>query len=220
VNKANEAPSIDRQAIAEQVIVSAGNVLVSAGFSPEEIGAIFRQAADHLAPAVSRAPVPVSPDPQGLEAVRAAFRRSRAVADLQPLITQARARLPLDGDGPQLKDCFDLAMQMAPLLAQAQDALRALAKEAGLPVFATREEWMASAGATDPAGAPPPVCLDDFETAYRGAFEAIATVVEELLRREDGEAFAFLLGHLAENSVVIDRSLRLTIERGMALLRA
>lgn len=220
MNSENETPVVDRQAIADQVIVSAGNILVAAGFGREEIGFFFRQAADHLAP-VSAPLVPASP---GAEAppssgIHAAFQRSKPVSQLQPLIAQAQKLLPLTPDGPELKQCFDLAMQMAPLLAEAQSGLRALAEEAGLTLFASRED-LTNAGTLPSADARPAICLEDFETAYRGAFEAIGAVADELLRRKDSEAFSFLLGHLAENSVVIDRALRASIERALHLLHA
>lgn len=220
----HKAPAADRQAIAQQVIVSAGEILAAAGFDREEIGAFFRQAADHLSPVgqgpdLPRPDMGASPVRADMEPVHAAFRRSKPVADLQPLIGQARALFPLDREGPQLKDCFDLAMQMVPLLAEAQNGLRALAQEARLPLHASRDEWIESAGTTDLAGAPPAICLEDFEPACRGAFETIGAVLEELLRRKDAEAFTFLLGHLAENGVAIDRGLRASIEKATELLR-
>lgn len=207
-----------KQAIAEQVIVSAGNILVAAGFEREEIGQFFRQAADQLAPSPGSAAPLASAVRSDMAPVHSAFRRSKPVADLQPLIAQSRALPPLSEDGPQLKAGFDLAMQMVPLLAEAQNGLRALAQEAGLPLYATRDEWRESAGEADLAGQPPAVCLEDFAPAYRDAFAAIGTVLEELLRREDAEAFAFLLGHLAENGVAIDSGLRSVVEQAGRLL--
>lgn len=216
VTSENETPAIDRQAIADQVIVSAGNILVAAGFGREEIGFFFRQAADHLAP-VSPPVATLHSGPTGLSGIHAAFERSKPVSQLQPLIAQAQNLLPLRPEGPELKECFDLAMQMAPLLAEAQNGLRALAQDAGLTLFASREELMTSAGTLE---SPDSACLEDFEAVYRGAFEAIGAVADELLRRKDAEAFSFLLGHLAENSVVIDRALRTSVEKALQLLHA
>jgi hypothetical protein len=219
VNSENETPAIDRQAIADQVIVSAGNILVAAGFGRAEIGLIFRQAAEHLAPLSPRSEAPRDLEPMDLSRIRAAFVRFKPVSQLQPLIARAQALFPLDREDADLKQCFDLVMQMAPLIAEAQKGLRGLAEEAGLPVFASRDA-SADPGMTGADDALPAVCLDDFETAYRGAFEAIGAVADELLRREDSEAFTFLLGHLAQNDVVIDRALHAVIERAMHLLHA
>ncbi|MDB5726635.1 MAG: hypothetical protein JWQ16_3389 [Novosphingobium sp.] len=219
VQSINE-PVIDRQAIADQVIVSAGNILVAAGFGREEIGFFFRQAADHLAPASPGLEPAPSSEMSGLARISAVFERSKPVAQLQQLIAQAAALLPLDRESADLKQCFDLAMQMAPLLAETQKGLRAIAVEAGLPMFATRDECLADANDPETAGGPPAVCLEDFENVYRGAFETIGAVADELVAREDPEAFTFMLGHLAENGVVIDRALHALIEQGLQQLRA
>lgn len=224
MNSENETPptnrqAIDRQAIADQVIVSAGNILVAAGFGREEIGFFFRQAADHLTPVSPLSKTPPNSEQPGLARIAAAFERFKPVSQLQQLIAQARTLLPLHHEGSELKACFDLAMQMAPLLAEAQKGLRTLAEEAGLPVFPSRDDWLVNAGTPNAAEAPPAVCLEDFEAPYRGAFEAIGAVADELVRREDPEAFTFLLGHLAQNDVVIDRALHAAIERGMLKLR-
>lgn len=219
----DEEPAIDRQRLAEQVIVSAGNVLAAAGFGREEIGHFFRQAADQLAPAAGTA----TPDhaetslrtvQAPMEPVLAAFLQSRPVCELQALAAQAQALEPLDCDGPQLKSAFDLAMQMAALLGEAQHGLRTLAREAQIPVFNSRDEWMDEIGTRDLSAASPAICLEDFEPACRKAFGGIGAVLDELARREDTEAFTFLLGQLAENGVVIDSVLRASVERGAALL--
>ena len=209
-------PSVNRHAVAEQVIVSAGDILVAAGFGREEIGSFFRQAADQLAPVAGLSEVmPTTPAPTGLASLLAAFEHSKPVSQLRQLIVQAQAVLPLRQEGAELKLCFDLAMQMTPLLAEAQNSLRTLAEESGLRVFVTREEWRTAADTSHRPEAGPAVCLEEFETPYRGAFTTIAVVLDELMRRDDHEAFSFLLGHLAENSVVIDHSLHAAIERGM-----
>lgn len=221
MNKNDEAPTIDRQALAEQVIVSAGNILVAAGFAPREIGFFFRQAADQLDPVSPIPPAASDLGHGGLDHFQSAFAQSAPVSELRRLAAQGKALLPLSGEGPALKDCFDLTMRMAPLLAEAQNGLRALAEQAGVPLFANRGEWMrGAASSTAASDAQPALCLEDFETAYPGAFEVIGAVADELLRRQDGEAFAFLLGHLAENGVVISQGLHASIEKGMQLLRA
>lgn len=204
--------------VADQVIVSAGNILSAAGFSRDDIAHFFRQAADQLALSAPRPPASASPVGGQMAPLHDAFRQSKPVADLQPLITQARALPPLGNEGPHLKTGFDLAMQMAALLAEAQNGLRASAREAGLPLYANRAEWRATVGADDLSTAAPALCLEDFEPVYRGAFEAIGAVLEELLRRKDTEAFTFLLGHLAENGVAIDSGLRGSIEKAAQLL--
>jgi hypothetical protein len=215
LHEQQERMHLMRQQVHERNVYRwAGKILSAAGFDREDIAHFFRQAADQLAPQSPRAEAPPRSARADMAPVHAAFRQSKPVADLQPLIAQARALPPLGEEGPQLKTAFDLAMQMSALLAEAQNGLRALAKDASLPVYASREELRES----DPSESTPALCLEDFEPAYRGAFEAIGAVLEELLRREDAEAFTFLLGHLAENGVAIDGGLRAAIEKAARLL--
>lgn len=199
--------AVDRLALAREVIVSAGNVLRAAGFGREEIGAFFAEAAAQLG--AGEAPAPARPaDP--LAQVVLAFSECAALHRLQALAGEALLLPPLGEDMAALKRAFDLAMQMAPVLAEAQDALRGLAEEAGLPLVATLAEAQAAEGAV--------VCLEAFAGAYAGASEAIGTLVDALAAREDGEAFAFLLRHLGENGVVIAGPLQARLARGAALL--
>jgi hypothetical protein len=105
-------------------------------------------------------------------------------------------------------------MRMAPLLAEAQGMLRAMTVEAGIPLFVSRAAWT-EAGAPSPAA-----CLDDAEVTYDGVYEVIGAIADALLRRDDSEAFTFLLAHLADNGVVIGRGLQESLEKGMGQLRA
>lgn len=204
----DENATIDRQALAQEVIVSAGNVLRAAGFDRDEIGFFFRQAADMLGGAA----VAAQPDrPTGaLARVVTQFAASTAVQELQRLGAEGQGLLPFDEDGAQLKQGFDTAMQIVPLVAEAQNVLRQFAEEAGLPLFVTRADAAAAVGEA--------VCLEAFEPAYADAQAVLAAVIEALLDRQDGEAFAFLLGHLAENGVVITGSLQAVIARGASLV--
>lgn len=204
----DENAAIDRQVLAQEVIVSAGNVLRAAGFDRDEIGFFFRQAADMLGGA-SVAPRPDLPT-GALARVATQFAASTAVQELQRLGAEGRALLPLGAEGAQLKQGFDTAMQIVPLIAEAQNALRQLAEEAAVPLFATRADAAAATGEA--------VCLEAFEAAYADARAVLAAVIEALLERHDGEAFAFLLGHLAENGVVITGSLQAAIARGAGLV--
>lgn len=225
MSHSEESPSIDRQALAGQVIVSAGNVLAAAGFRREEIADFFRQAAEQLAPGSSNSPgVSVVDGRQaedGLAPIRAAFESNTSVRELQELAARTEGLVPLLGDTLKLKDCFDAAMKMVPLLAEAQNGLRKLVEEAALPLFPNRAEWMKAVETNErPESSSPVVCLEDFETAYQGVFDVICAVVDELARRGDKEAFSFLLAHLADNGIVINASLQTSIEKGTRTLGA
>lgn len=205
----DEHPEIDRQALAEQVIVSAGNMLATAGFGREEIADFFRQAANQIAPAPDfDRPASVAPSVDALSAFRAAFASHPAIRELQDIAASQ--------DLTSLKDAFDKAMRLAPQIAEAQHALRKMAKEAELPIFATAEEQ----ADTDEAGEAAAIVLEEFEPHYSGAFDLIANVLGELADRNDREAFSFLLAHLADHGVVINRPLQAAIESGARALDA
>ena len=213
----------DRLAIAEQVIVSAGNILVAAGFSPEEIGSFFRQAADQLAgkpdsdSAVAQGAAFSAEEP-GMDKLQSEFRASAPVRELSKLGARAES-LGLPGDNPaSLKDHFDLAMQMVPHIADAQEWLRRAAEEEGRLVFANRREFqMDAANEVGPEGSDA-LFFEDFEAAYAQSFGLICSVIDALAEQGDEQAFAFLLESLFENSVVITYEVKQTMERGVSAL--
>lgn len=195
----------DRLAIAEQVIVSAGNILVAAGFTRAEIRSFFQQAADQLE---QPAPSAAGDDP-----LRAAFAASSAVRKLAELEPRVHA-LPAAGvPGVPLRDHFDIAMQMIPLVAEAQDWLRRAASEAGLPIHADRQ--VASATGQAAAGA---LYYEDFTDQLGFAFDHLRTLCQQLAAQDDGEALAFLLAFLTDNGVIITRDLADAIRRGTGLM--
>ena len=195
--------AIDRLALAREVIVSAANVLRAAGFERGEIAGFFEDAAAQLGGGEVGADDP-------LTVVAQRFARCGPVGALQELAGEALPLLPLGEDLAALKATFDLAMRIVPQLAEAQAALRGLAREAGLPLAAT-EAQSGEVGAEV-------VCLERFAGAYSGAVAVIGAVVEALVARGDGEAFAFLLRHLADNEVVIAGPLQGHLEKGAGLL--
>lgn len=198
----------DRLAIAQQVIKSAGDVLRAAGFGREEIGSFFRQAADHLSGAQPPAEAPTA-GAGVTERLVAEFAESPAGREFAQLNAQVlRLGLPVS-DAP-LSEHFDLAMKMIPLIAEAQNRLRAVAGNAGLQVFADRRV----AGAAE-TGA---LYFDDFKPLWAGGFDLIGALIAALSERGDEEAFAFLLESLLENSVVISFELKEAIERAAEAL--
>lgn len=216
MNTTDESAMIDRQALAQQVIISSGNILATAGFGRAEIADFFAQAAEQLRSS------PKPPRAAGVDAddrlarVATGFSQNAAVHELHNLGVKAQALMPLGPDAPGLRDAFDLAMQAVPLLAEAQQALRTMADEAMLPLAAHRTEH--DTRAADPGSASAIVCLEDFETLYHGVFDILSAVTEALVERQDRDAFTFLLGHLADNGVIINPQLQATIERGARAL--
>ena len=194
---------VDRQALAEQVIVSAGNILVAAGFGREEIGRFFRLAAAHLdQPSAGFAPPAGRSGGFGAEradAFAADPAQFRPLVQLRQLVVEARAQLPRLARGEGRLECFDLAMQIVPLLAEAQKSLRTLASDPALAALAP--------GAEDVEGA----CAD--------AFEAIGAITQDLLERRDTEAFVYLFSHMADNDLTLDPAMHGLLERSIVELR-
>lgn len=216
----DETPKIDREALAEQVIVSAGNVLATAGFTREEIGDFFRQAAEQLQISPVSAPVPdATPGfDNRLAQVANMFSQNPAVHELHELAAKANALLPVQPEGDGLRDAFDMTMKAIPLLAEAQQSLRAVAMEVSLPLVPSHAERERRATSGDITGNDPIVCLEDFEALYSRVFEVMGAVADVLVKQQDREAFTFLLGHLADNGVILNSRLQLAFEEGMRSL--
>ena len=208
----------DKLAIADQVIVSAGNILRAAGFSREEIGSFFRQAADQLAPIDKQidAPgnVPAAPSESSMARLKSDFVASDPVRELMRMGAGASALHPIS-EPDALKHHFDLAMQMIPQIAAAQEWLRTAAGKAGLPLAANRNEWLASTGGGETQADGKVVFLDEFEDAYAQSLATVGSVVDVLIDQDDERAFAFLLECLLENSVVITAGMKETMARGV-----
>jgi hypothetical protein len=213
----------DRLAIAEQVIVSAGNILVAAGFGREEIESFFRQAADQLAAdsegAVLQGASGDAQDP-AMHKLRSDFHASAPVRELSKLQARAAGLDPAGDEAAALKDHFDLAMQAVPHIADAQEWLRRTADQAGLRIFADRREFRsdtANRGLPDSSEA---IFFEDFESAYAQSFGLICAVTGSLAERGDEQAFAFLLESLLENGVIITYEAKQAMERSAEVLAA
>lgn len=213
MNTTYEAAMIDRQALAEQVIISAGNVLAAAGFGRTEIADFFMQAAEKLGAAREGSGLSVG----RLAEVATKFSQIPAVQDLHNLGVEAQALIPLEAGPADLRDLFDMAMQAVPMLAESQQGLRTLASEAMLTLVAHRT-------GRDSKSADPEtehiICLEDFEALYQGAFDLLGAVAEALVKRQDRDAFTFLLGHLADNGVILNPALQATLEKGLNSLES
>jgi hypothetical protein len=207
----NESPRVDREALAEQVIISAGNVLAAAGFTRAEIGDFFRQAAEQLQASATEV-MPRSD--KRLAHVATEFSRHPAVHELHGLAAKANALLPLKPEGDDLREAFDLAMKAAPLLAEAQQALRALAVDASLPLVPNRAERERQATSGEEPGDALILCLEDFEALYLDAVDLVGAVAHALAAGQDSEAFTFLLAHLADNAVILNPRLQAVFEEG------
>lgn len=211
----DDSPKVDREALAGQVIVSAGNILATAGFTRAEIGDFFRQAAEQLQHGI---PGPSTEGKQQADSrlahVATEFSRNPAVHELHDLATKAGLLLPIKAEGDDLRNAFDLAMKAVPLIAEAQQALRALAADASLPLVPNQAERKRKAASEEEPDDTLIICLEDFEALYVGVFDVIGAVADSLARGNDGEAFTFLLAHLADNAVILSPRLQTLFEEG------
>ena len=186
---------VDRMALAGQVIRSAGDVLLAAGFNREEIGSFFRQAAERLQSGADQAagresgPVP-GPVAEGPRSIRAELAEGAAVRKLADLVPPMRGRLPL-------RDRFDLAMQTIVVIAEAQEDLRRLARKADLRALPGNPDGPLGGQG---AGA---LIFADYEALWRDALVFVAEVLGLLAEEQDEEAFAFMLAFMTDNGLVI-----------------
>ena len=205
------SPAGDKLGIAEQVIVSAGNILVAAGFGRDDIARFFRQAADQIDGGQQGGPAAAT-EPQGpAPAILSAYRTIAPVRTMARLMAEAGA-LPHPQAGPAaLRDCFDLAMRLIPQIAEAQGWLRDTAREAGL-VLATDDHPQpgAAPGAT--------LQLEEFHFACEPGFALIAAVAETLAGQRDEEALRLILMSLVDNNIAVSRELKTVMERAIARL--
>lgn len=205
-------PDSDKAAIARQVIVSAGDILVAAGFGRDEIAAFFRQAADHLQGGQPASPPDSSP--RHGEDILSQYRTIAPVRALAGLTAEAAGLASPDDSLAALRDSYDLAMKIIPHIAEAQGWLRTAAREAGLRIATdSRQRQDGRSDGED-------LFMDQFEFAYRAGFDLIASVTTVLAEQDDEEAFRLILMSLVENAITVSEELKAAIETAAGRLSA
>jgi len=202
----------DKLAIAQEVIVSAGNILAAAGFRRDEIAAFFRQAADQLASVAPSAP-PVraaSSAPPATEAppLRSIAEMQAAFAEIPPV--RALAGMAVDPqviaglrDGSEpASPHIDHALQMLPQVAEAQNWLRDTAMAAGLTFAADRRCLRDEAGAEPVIAADDTLFFDDFEAAYKPCLDFVTALAAAVVCENDEQALNLLLRGLVSCGVI------------------
>lgn len=211
----------DKLAIAEQVIVSAGNILTAAGFDRAQIEAFFRQAADHLASGYAKFEFEQSgsgaAEENGASDLRSDFRDIAPVRALATLARQAGALGRPDECTETAKDRFDLAMKMVPHIADAQNWLRRSAEAAGLSLAANRHEAIETAPRNESKCGSDKIFLDDFEAEYKQSFDFIRVVADALVDQRDEDAFLRLLVALVDGGISVTSDLKGSIEEGVRI---
>lgn len=215
--------SVNKLAIAEEVITSAGNILIAAGFEPSEIESLFRQAADQMA---SGEAVEIGSSNESTEAsesidahdIRNEFQELPAIGSLSKLKMRAEAiGRPCDGREILYK-CLPLAMEMLPHIMAAQSWLTAAARNAGVPVEEEKNAWVSRASDDELDCAHEVIFLDDFDFTYELNFDFIQDVVHELTDEGDVAALSSLKNQLALRGIIVPPDLRDAIADGTRTL--
>jgi hypothetical protein len=221
----------DRLALAQEVIVSAGNILVAAGFQRDEIAGFFRQAADQLGstagpensanPPCGDHPVQPAREIRPAGSVAEMLTRFAEIAPVRALADIAVGPQLVAGlrDGPEpARPHIDLALKMLPQVAEAQGWLRDTAREAGFEVVTSRQQWLAEAAPEALARVGHMVFLDDFEAACKPCFDFLAALVAAVVRENDEQALNVLLHGLVSCGIIITYGLKIELETAVEKL--
>lgn len=207
-------------AIAEEVISSAGNILVAAGFEPNEIAALFRDASEQLTSgaAISVADGYQLPDQDhdsiDLDDIRSAFENTDASKKMEKLKRRADA-LDRPHDSPDaLKKCYEIALKMLPLIGEMQKWLIATASEAKIEVVENQSDWMEAASDEDLDREHKIIFLDAFEWTYPLNFQLVDDVASELAYKGEVEAFNGLSDLISSYGIILPNDIIETLDKG------
>jgi len=210
----------NKMAIAEEVISSAGNILVAAGFAPNEIAALFRAASEQL---TSGAAISVSDeyhspeqdhDSMDLDDLRNAFESTDASKKLEKLKRRADA-LDRPHDSPDaLKKCYDIVLKMLPLIGEMQKWLIATASEAKIEVVENQSDWTETASDEDLDREHEIIFLDAFDWTYPLNFQLVDDVASELVDKGEVDAFNGLSDLISSYGITLPNDLIETLEKG------
>lgn len=217
--------SLNKMAVAEEVISSAGNILVAAGFGPGEIAALFHEAAEQL---VSGEAVNRTDDtPHGevgvggidLDDIRTEFEEIAPVLALAKLKRRADALDRPHDNLEALAKCYALADKMLPLIGEAQNWLRAAAEKNDISVVADQNEWASSASDEELDREHEIMFICEFDWSYPLGLEFIDSVLSELVEKGEEDKFNHLVAELESRNVTLPSSTLETIEEGQSILR-
>lgn len=210
----------NKMAIAEEVISSAGNILVAAGFEPNEIAALFRDASEQLTSgaAISVVDEYQSPDQDhdsmDLDDLRNAFESTDASKKMEKLKRRADA-LDRPHDNPDaLKKCYDIVLKMLPLIGEMQKWLIAAASEAKIEVVENQSDWTETASDEDLDREHEIIFLDAFDWTYPLNFQLVDDVASELVDKGEVDAFNGLSDLISSYGITLPNDLIETLEKG------
>jgi len=210
----------NKMAIAEEVISSAGNILVAAGFEPNEIAALFRDASEQLTSgtAINMAdeyrPYNQDSDSVDLDDLRNAFENTDASKKMEKLKRRADA-LDRPHDNPDaLKKCYDIVLKMLPLIGEMQKWLITAASEAKIEVVENQSDWTETASDEDLDREHEIIFLDAFDWTYPLNFQLVDDVASELVDKGEVDAFNGLSDLISSYGITLPNDLIETLEKG------
>jgi hypothetical protein len=216
---------LNKMAVAEEVISSAGNILVAAGFEPDEIAALFNQAADQLASGdaitqaneLSNIDNPTSDDID-IDHITSGFEEIASVKSLAKLKRRADALDRPHDNVEALEKCYSLAEKMIPLIGEAQDWLRHIAKDNGIEVIDDHNEWTSSVSDEELDREHEIIFICEFDWSYPLSLDFVDSVISELVEKGDEKRFSHVVGEIEKHGISIPSSSMETIEQGKAIL--
>lgn len=213
----------NREAVAEEVLGSAAKILLLTGFSEDEVGELFQQAAGQMltGETVGRSDDAgdFATDDDGLDQVdiwslAQKFEDHTAVKGLNRL--SKRASTLDDLEDPQvLAKAIALLTEAVRLRHDAITWLRTEAAEVGIEVVGDREEWIASATDDQLDQEDILIFLDDYRWSGDFNWYLVGQVARALAETGDREALTSLSSVVLNDDLGLDGRVREEVERSV-----
>ncbi|WP_426266268.1 hypothetical protein [Sphingomonas sp. LHG3443-2] len=214
---------VNREAVAQEVLGSAAKILLLTGYSEDEVGELFQQAAGQMlsGEAVGRiddagdfAPDENALDEVDIWSLAQKFEDHTAVKALNRL--NKRASTLDDLDDPQaLAKAIALLTEAIRLRHDAITWLRTEAAEAGIEVVGDREEWIASATDDQLDQEDSLLFLDDYRWSGDFNWYLVGQVARALAETGDREALTSFSSVVLSDNLGLQVPVREEVERSV-----
>lgn len=216
---------LNKMAVAEEVITSAGNILVAAGFEPDEIAALFNQAAEQLASGDALTRIDdlssiedSASDAPDIDDIMTEFGEIPSVQALAKLKKRADALDRPHDNADALEKCYSLTEKMIPLIEEAQNWLRNTAKNNNIDIIDDQSDWTTSATDEELDREHEIIFICEFDWSYPLSLDFVESVVSELVEKGDENRFNHVVEQLDERNISMPTSARETIKQGKEIL--
>ena len=222
--------TVNRFAIAEEVLSSAAKVLITAGFESGEVALLMRQAADQLdsGTAISSDPIPDC-EPTEAQAFVPATPDIYELFDRYEQIPEKRALARLNKRASaigyadteeDLSKTFEILQQSLPL---AEGALKWIIQEcsaAGIQVEPHKDEWLEKASDEELDREHQIIFLDDWHVNGEFQLNQVSVLARSYAHSGNLEAFSQLVSLIKTRQVIYERENLEEIERTAGALEA